>query len=879
MSIKEKANVSEELNDDAPNVIENQSQIAPISNDGVIKSDNPADTSTGIDELDDDDYYDFEVLSEVTTFGIENKNQTKRIAWTKGHEFDNHCPNKMLGGIIKVSQTPYSSEEIVLLLDGGEHSELKPQNARCNIIAIQIDGKRISFKKEIEHSHEVGFITQKERLLKNGEIPDMRGKYVGVLVVEQSGKVKVPNVNNDTPVLRDAKRFIVYLDVDPLNVETGIPRNNWSKVFVAYDYGQLDIPPIFEPFDLQDSKEYMYLDHQSVEFEWNRAVFRTLNEFGEVDIQKAEKEMKLIFTEDPDPRNIPPLVNVVPIINVTSKGQLVEIDASKSVDPDGDSTLLQYNIELIAGITTPIITKVNPNGSKIRFTFPADRMARSQMQPAYLFRVTVTDEKGDFRSVKVRVFDMIDYNPTPVNPIAKLVAPSQVNANTAVILDASGSSNFDTLQIVQTGGQNVSLQDIGNNRRQFTTPQAAQNYALTFQTIAKKVDKTSTANATINVTVTPNPTQAVAKLELPSTATPKQQGVIADASQSIADTVEIKETTSEGITLEDIGNFKRRFNIPDKNNFSIGLQAIAKKGTSQSVVQKSIQVSGGGTPTGEVDQFGIQWLVGKGGQHLIKQSRDEATDDRWSGNVKGLRNGFEATMYAKGTGLKVNDAHFAMKQFSGNHSGSGTQNNAWYDTGFRDTGQLQLQTEFPHPNNHDFELPDTQCFIRDLGFKLEGRWLGLKWSCMTLKENGTRADGGVRCRMWVDRSGMDANGKPQNKWELVYDFIDTGQVIPKEKAIPDEQDCEVRRSDTKEHEIYGGGLHVRQLGFIPSGVAADTFNALNLEGVDLHIKDAAPKDSTCPACKPMKAIPIEEAKPEEFEIIRAVSKGFQKKKK
>lgn len=95
----------------------------------------------------------------------------------------------------------------------------------------------------------------------------------------------------------------------------------------------------------------------------------------------------------------------------------------------------------------------------------------------------------------------------------------------------------------------------------------------------------------------PPPTdQAKAVLSLPLTAEPKQMNVRADASLSTADTVDITETTSEGIILRDVAKWVKEFDIPDKNNFSIGIQAIAKKGTSQSIVQKSIQVSGGPPP-------------------------------------------------------------------------------------------------------------------------------------------------------------------------------------------------------------------------------------------------------------------------------------------
>ena len=211
--------------------------------------------------------------------------------------------------------------------------------------------------------------------------------------------------------------------------------------------------------------------------------------------------------------------------------------------------------------------------------------------------------------------------------------------------------------------------------------------------------------------------------------------------------------------------------------------------------------------TGEIDPNGLKWLVGKGKQTVIAQSRDEATDDRWSGNVTGLMNGFEATFIGKSIGTS-GDAHFAMKQFSGNHSGSGADKNAWYDTGLRQDGTIQLQTEFPHPSNHDFELSDSEQFIKKISKNLEGNWLGLKWCVMLVKPGGTRKDG-IRCRMWVDEDPLDVNGKPKNGWKLVYDFIDTGQVIPADKQLVDEQDMEVRRSDTKNHEVFQGGLHVR----------------------------------------------------------------------
>lgn len=316
----------------------------------------------------------------------------------------------------------------------------------------------------------------------------------------------------------------------------------------------------------------------------------------------------------------------------------------------------------------------------------------------------------------------------------------------------------------------------------------------------------------------PEPDKAVAKLELPTKAEPKQTDVIADASASTADTVEITETTSEGIQLVDTGEkWKKKFNIPDKNNFSIGIQAKAIKGSSQSVVQKSIQISTTGPnpdPTMEVDSDGIPWWNAKGKKVIVPQSRDEATDDRWSENVDGCEVGFEACFIGKSEGTN-DSSHFACKQGGSNHSKGDWKNERWLDTGVRVNGDIQLQYEGPHPNNHDFELPDTKQFIKNIGKGLEGNWIGLHWGQIKLKgAQGSPANGGVR---WIMRVNTDIaeDGTPDNsKWRLVYDFIDGVDVKviqPQDYVMKGTMDAEVRRSDTNKHTVYKGGLHVRPL--------------------------------------------------------------------
>ena len=102
----------------------------------------------------------------------------------------------------------------------------------------------------------------------------------------------------------------------------------------------------------------------------------------------------------------------------------------------------------------------------------------------------------------------------------------------------------------------------------------------------------------------PPPTdEPVAKLSAPS----QVQGgsdVTLDGSQSVADTLEIKQTAGQQVNLTDSGTFKKKFTAPN-GNFSLGFEGKAIKGTKQAITQVAIQVSTNlppppPPPTGEV---------------------------------------------------------------------------------------------------------------------------------------------------------------------------------------------------------------------------------------------------------------------------------------
>lgn len=188
--------------------------------------------------------------------------------------------------------------------------------------------------------------------------------------------------------------------------------------------------------------------------------------------------------------------------------------------------------------------------------------------------------------------------PLPNNtPIANAGSDQTVRINTQVTLNGTASTDSDgTITSYfwsQTSGSTVNITNAASSVATFTTPTVGERVFQLRVIDDKGANATDTVR--INVIDDSQPTdEAKAVLNLPSTANPLQN-VIADASQSIADTVDITETTSEGITFTDLGQWKKSFIIPNKNNFSIGIQAKAIKGTRQSIVQKSIQVASSST--------------------------------------------------------------------------------------------------------------------------------------------------------------------------------------------------------------------------------------------------------------------------------------------
>jgi predicted phosphodiesterase len=222
---------------------------------------------------------------------------------------------------------------------------------------------------------------------------------------------------------------------------------------------------------------------------------------------------------------------------------------------------------------------------------------------------------------------------------------------------------------------------------------------------------------------------------------------------------------------------------------------------------------GGGTGTGGVlDSNGIRWFMATGQQGSIGQTRNESSDDRWSGNVSGVSQyGYELTMYLT-VGSISSGGHFACKMWGPNHSGScghteGGDCCCWYDLGVRANGDVQQEIERPHPSNDSFNKGKV---MQNIGRGIGGQTTGLKWLIYPLTPGGSADNGGIKIKMWVDTDPF-VGGKPQNKWRLCMDLVDTGDILGDYPNPDFEHDLEVRNSDSSGQSTYAGGLHWRKI--------------------------------------------------------------------
>lgn len=255
----------------------------------------------------------------------------------------------------------------------------------------------------------------------------------------------------------------------------------------------------------------------------------------------------------------------------------------------------------------------------------------------------------------------------------------------------------------------------------------------------------------------------------------------------------------------------------------------------------------------QIDSRGIQWLLATGEQTVQPQTRTDANDFRWSRNYENALCGFEVTGIGTFTGV-ASGGHYALKHWGPNHSAPcGYEESGecccWYDTGIRADGTVQLQTERPHPSNHDFTLSFNAStgplYKQNIGQAMDGNDIGLKWIFYPILQNGNADNGGMRLKMYSCINAL-SGGLPTNAWQLCYDFIDnTTMDILTNYDVPEEQEIEVRNSDTNDTEFYGGGIHVRRL--LPTDIYGGGQGCAAGTHYDTATGQCIPDSTTCPA--------------------------------
>ena len=158
------------------------------------------------------------------------------------------------------------------------------------------------------------------------------------------------------------------------------------------------------------------------------------------------------------PPNQPPIANAS-TDQIVSAGDMVQLDGSKSVDPDGNIT--SYSWSRLTGQPVPLMAN---NTAKPSFITPSN----ISTVIALVFQLTVTDDKNEtgLSTTKVTV------RPANRAPIANAGENQTVNAGEIATLDGSKSNDPDggplTYSWKQTAGPSVTLNGADNPVATFT---------------------------------------------------------------------------------------------------------------------------------------------------------------------------------------------------------------------------------------------------------------------------------------------------------------------------------------------------------------------------------------------------------------------------
>ncbi|MDI1322034.1 MAG: PKD domain-containing protein [Algoriphagus sp.] len=147
---------------------------------------------------------------------------------------------------------------------------------------------------------------------------------------------------------------------------------------------------------------------------------------------KDTVQVKAIVAE-----NKSPIANAGPdqTITLTGNNQVIVLDGSGSLDPDG--VLVAFRWTLVSGPTIPIIA--NPNSPQTTVT--------NLVGGTYIFELTVTDDRGTSAKDTVQVKAIVAENKAPIANAGADQTITLTGNNHVIVLDGSGSTDPDGILV------------------------------------------------------------------------------------------------------------------------------------------------------------------------------------------------------------------------------------------------------------------------------------------------------------------------------------------------------------------------------------------------------------------------------------------------
>ncbi len=199
-------------------------------------------------------------------------------------------------------------------------------------------------------------------------------------------------------------------------------------------------------------------------------------------------DLQLLFDAGEEVGNSAPVAIAGADQKVTA-GDTVSLDGSKSVDLETSTSNLRFSWEQISG---PAVELSTTTGRRTQFGAPAVDV-NTDLQ----FSLTVTDAGGLSDS------DTVTITVQPIGPVANAGADQQVDGETLVTLDGSGSSGTDlTFEWTQIDGAAVTLSSANTTKPVFTAPTVSVATVITFRLVVEDTNGLQDSD-TVDLTVLP----------------------------------------------------------------------------------------------------------------------------------------------------------------------------------------------------------------------------------------------------------------------------------------------------------------------------------------------------------------------------------------